>query len=99
MVRNESKKSITIYIAKNQTEKGYKSFASHKDLEAINLTNKEFADDLIGWLNMLTDVVPPKSSLSEKADRIFRTMCKFNWSRLDHYNYKLRRITRVPPKS
>jgi hypothetical protein len=89
MVRSEDKKTITIYIAKNQTEKGFKPFASQEELKVIDLKNKEFADDLIVWLNRLTGVVQFKGNQSEENDRIFRTMCKFNWSRLDYYNEKL----------
>lgn len=89
IVRRQKEKSIIIYIAKNQTEKGFQPFASPKELGAIDHTNKEFAEGLMGWLNRLTGAVQFEGDQSEENDRIFRTMCKFNWSRLDYYNGKL----------
>ena len=53
MVRNEKDKIITLYIAKNQSEKGCQPFATSKQLGDIANQNETFAKQLVDWFSKL----------------------------------------------
>jgi hypothetical protein len=89
MARDEKRKIITLYIAKNQSESGSKPLASGEALSEMENENRGFADDLIGkWFNdwtkhQMTQLGP------KKDDRRFHIMCTFHRSRLEFYIQRL----------
>ena len=87
MVRNEKDKVITIYIAKNQSEKGCQSFASQEELGNIVNENESFAKQLVDWFSKLAndDTLQVNDFDLDGHVDIFKTMCRFSWSRLEHY--------------
>ena len=91
MVRNEAEKIITIYIAKNQSEKGSQPFASQEELGDIANQNESFAKQLVDWFSKLAskDTLQVNYNEIDPHSNIFETMCKFSWSRLEHYISKV----------
>ncbi|PMD62031.1 uncharacterized protein K444DRAFT_718760 [Hyaloscypha bicolor E] len=88
MVRNEEQKKITLYIAKNQSEKGYGPLAYGDELGVAANENKVFADELVRCFNTLAK---EGSTHTEHPD-VFKTMCKFSQSRLEHYIGKISQV-------
>ena len=91
MVRNEKDKIITLYIAKNQSEKGSQPFATQEELGNFANQNESFAEQLVDWFNKMAskDTFQVKGNDLEAHSDIFKTMCKFSWSRLEHYISKI----------
>ena len=88
MVRNTKDKVITIYIAKNQSEKGCQAFATQEELGDIANENEIFAKQLVDWFSTLAskDDTPQVNENDPDTDsETFKTMCRFSWSRLEHY--------------
>jgi len=90
MVRNEEQKKITLYIAKNQSEKGCDPPESPEALKVIANHNEAFAKELVKWLNLLMGENMPQANVQELGDHIWQTMCKFSQSRLEHYIGKIK---------
>ena len=85
MVRNEKDKVITLYIAKNQSEKGYQPLASQEKLGDIANENEVYAKQLVNWFSKVAskdDILPVDL---DAHSEIFKTMCRFSSSRLEHY--------------
>ena len=91
MVRREESKTITIYMAKNQSEKGFEPFASEKDFNIAENTNESFATELTTWFNQLTGATAAGTGPQkhEREAAIFEKMCEINWSRLQYYIKKV----------
>jgi hypothetical protein len=85
MVRNEEQKKITLYIAKNQSEKGCGPLAYRDELSVAANENKVFADELVRCFNTLAK---EGSTHTEHPD-VFKTMYKFSQSRLEYYIGKI----------
>ena len=88
MVRNEKDKVITIYIAKNQSEKGCQTFDTQEELGGIANENEIFAKHLVDWFTSLaTKDDTPQVNENDPDPHLetFKTMCRFSWSRLEHY--------------
>jgi hypothetical protein len=81
LVRNDELKEITLYIAKNQSMKGTPPLVPLEDLGKIENENIVFADELVRWFN---DLARQQEDDDEKSN-IFKKMCSFTWSRLEHY--------------
>ena len=92
MARNEGRKEITLYIAKNKSEKGCESLISEAQLDAITNENEEFGRTLVQWFNNLakTAIAQANCEGHESHLHIFKQMCNFSQSRLEHY---IRKIT------
>ncbi|KAI0813011.1 hypothetical protein GGR55DRAFT_593381 [Xylaria sp. FL0064] len=81
MVRDDEQKKITLYIAKNRSSKGSEASISQEQESSARNENKEFADQLVGWLNFMAR----NEDADHKYAEFFQVMCKFNQSRLEHY--------------
>ena len=92
MVRNEGRKEITLYIAKNKSEKGRKPLISEAQLDAITNENEEFGRTLVQWFNDLakTGIAEANCEGHDRHWYMFKRMCNFSQSRLEHY---IRKIT------
>ena len=92
MVRNEGRKEITLNIAKNKSGKGCEPLISEEQLEAITNENEEFGKMLVQWFNNLTKTGIAQANCEgyEDHSHIFKQMCNFSKSRLEHY---IRKIT------
>jgi hypothetical protein len=88
MVMDEQQKKITLYIAKNQIQKGYKSFASPNELEAFAGEDEEFVTGSVHWFNNLSNKNAHRADFDSNSEN-FKTMCKFNESRLMYYTKKI----------
>ncbi|KAI9686003.1 MAG: hypothetical protein M1822_003986 [Bathelium mastoideum] len=86
MVRNDEAKTITLYIAKNQSEKGGGYLVSEGDTEATTNENVDFAKSLVGWFNELAS---GKMKDELKDSEVFETMCNFSSSRVEYYIEKI----------
>ena len=86
MVRNEKRKTITLYIAKNQSERR-PGPAGSLEKGVIKNENDDFAKRLIEWFNRLGGEDAAQSDHDDLRDQstIFKTMCDFNRSRIEHY--------------
>ena len=91
MVRNEAQKIITIYIAKNQSEKGCQPFATQEELGDIANQNESFAKQLVDWFSELASKGNFQLNGNDLGahSNIFTSMCMFSWSRLEHYISKI----------
>ena len=88
MVRNEVNKVITVYIAKNQSEKGCQLFATQEELGDIANQNESFAKQIMDWFSKLVskdDTLQANDIDLDAHMGIFKAMCRFSWSRLEHY--------------
>jgi hypothetical protein len=85
MVRDDQRKSITVYVTKNQSEKGFEPFKSQKAFDEPESSNRGFAKSLQDWFNVLTSM-PATATSNDLDDKgVFHTMCKVNWPRLNYY--------------
>ncbi len=91
MVKNEKEKIITLYIAKNQSEKGCQPFATPEKLGDIANQNENFAKQLVDWFSNLAskDTSQVNGNDLDAHSNIFETMCEFSSSRLEHYISKV----------
>ncbi|KAL6907287.1 hypothetical protein GGI43DRAFT_257767 [Trichoderma evansii] len=83
MVRDDEQKKIILYIAKNQSQKGYGTFVPPQELGKIANENELFATELKNWFNDLA------SGRDDTQPNMFKKMCNFSWSRLEHYIRKI----------
>ena len=92
MVKNERQKEITLCIAKNKSEKGCESLISEAQLDAITNENEEFGRTLVQWFTNLakTGIAQANCEGHDSHWHIFKQMCNFSQSRLEHY---IRKIT------
>ena len=93
MVRNETQKTITLYIAKNQSEKGFGPSGSLEERGEVHNENNDFAKSLIEWFNLPDgeDATLSNRDNPQGDSTIFKTMCDFNRSRLDYYIEEIRK--------
>ncbi len=91
MVKNEKEKIITLYIAKNQSEKGCQPFATPEKLGDIANQNENFAKQLVDWFSNLAskDTSQVNGNDLDAHSNVFETMCEFSSSRLEHYISKV----------
>lgn len=91
MARNEEQKKITLYIAKNQSKKECEHPVSQEELGVIANENNVFAERLVDWFRDLAskDIAQANDDELDSHSNIFKTMCKFSWSRLEHYIGKI----------
>lgn len=88
MVRNEKDKVITVYIAKNQSEKGSQPLAGQEKLGDIANENEAFAKQLVDWFSKMAskdDKLQGDDIDLDAHSEMFKTMCRFSLSRLEHY--------------
>ncbi|KIW21366.1 hypothetical protein PV08_01946 [Exophiala spinifera] len=89
MVRNKERKTITVYIAKNRSDKQYSPPPSGGKETAIRNENEEFAARLMQWFTSLASQHATSGQLhndkSHVRSDIFRSMCKSSESRLEYY--------------
>ena len=92
MVRNEKQKTITLYIAKNQSENIIGPSESPENREVVKNKNDDFAKSLIEWFNLSDgdDAAQPDDNDLHDPSAIFKTMCDFNTSRLKFYIQEIR---------
>ena len=88
MVRSENLKKITIYIAKNQSEKGSGTSMASEEQQVVKNENEEFAKNLFNWFNQV-DGGNTATHSHDNGPGIFEEMCHFNRSRLEYYIEKI----------
>ncbi|KAF2807338.1 uncharacterized protein BDZ99DRAFT_522953 [Mytilinidion resinicola] len=91
MVRNDEQKEITLYIAKNQSNKECKPSISHEEQSAIVNENEQFAGTLMTWFSELAseDTAEADNDVTDRYLDVFEAMCMFSQSRLEHYIEKI----------
>lgn len=88
MVRTKGQKKITLYIAKNQSNKGCERSVSQEDRRTIANENDDFAKALVKWFTDLASKGTDDDKIDDRT-HIFTKMCTFSWSRLEHYLGKI----------
>ena len=93
MVRNEKQKTITLYIAKNKSEKRIGPSESLENREVVKNENDDFAKILIAWFNLSDGEAAAQPDDNDLHDQsaIFKMMCDFNTSRLEFYIQEIRK--------
>lgn len=101
LVRDDTERKITVYIAKNDIDQGPDPgrLPQTLDKRSTQKWNHAFADILFGWFNAVacedapgtrSTMTPSRRSQTDTNDRVWEILLQFNESRLEYYIRRIR---------